>query len=165
MEDIMFGIILSFVIIAPIMALFDLALHFKRGSALLYEVVCYMCGIPLSVWLIKMAYYRIKTPLLLVYAFVPLATAAYLYMKYSLEDNMAVKAAKIISLVYSAVLAIMTAYIWVSPIELLIQKGEIDIEMMCAFYFSIVPVCYISTAISEIIFQKFGKRVLSITIE
>ncbi|MBQ9519009.1 MAG: hypothetical protein IJR59_03855, partial [Firmicutes bacterium] len=129
MEDIMFGIMLSAVIFAPFMAAAYLALHFKRGSALLYEVVCYLIGIPLSVFLIDLVYDEIKYPLWLVYVFAPFATAAYLYMKYSLEDNKAVKAAKLISLVYSAVLAVMTAYIWVSPIELLIQKGEIDIEM------------------------------------
>ncbi|MBQ9519008.1 MAG: hypothetical protein IJR59_03850 [Firmicutes bacterium] len=151
------SLVLLFMVISPCLAAANTAVHFIRKKMLIGEIICYAIGMPLSVWLSTWGKWPETAPFLLVYAFSPLAVFAYLYMKYTFYgSDKTVKAAKIFSLVYSAVLAVMTLCVCLPALYSFLFEDSL-FALVYAYYFSLVPVCYIITAVSEVIFQNRGK--------
>ncbi len=155
--DLLFGIMISMIIVAPCMVIFNLEGHFKRyANMMIYEIVCYIIGIPLTLWLVAEYELAYMPYIWYIYAFLPFGAAVYLYMKYGKSPNTDIKkAAKAASLLYAAVLAVLTVCMWRYSIE----KEGLASTMLFVGYATLVPVNYVITAVSETVFQLFKLEV------
>ena len=143
-EDFFAIAIMLFMPTAPIMAALNIGLHFKRAKVFVYEIICYILGISLNVWVVMGGWYNEPMPCMPAYILSPLAVAAYIYMKYTFDGNkFAVKSAKIISLICSVIFAAVVVYIWKPPLYALVVEKDISVEPVLAFYLTLVPINYI----------------------
>ena len=151
MEDVMFGLMLAAAFAAPFMAAINLTGHFCRSNMFIYELICYMIGIPLTLWFISndsIIAFDCPTPVRFVYLLLPFAAAAYLYTKYGRGNKILKIAAKTASLASAAAFALISVYMWAD-----VFSSELDIYVLVVFYATLVPLNYAVTAVSESVFQ------------